>query len=138
MAGARVAVDTSALLALASSRDQYHAKARATLARLQQRGVQFVGHALVMGEVHGHLLRRLAPAEARRIVLGLLRDPAFEWREVGRDLLSRAMAGWMARFADQRFSLTDAVTFEVMREEKLTSAFAYDDDFVVAGFVLEP
>ncbi|HEX4931649.1 MAG TPA: PIN domain-containing protein [Gemmatimonadaceae bacterium] len=133
----RVAVDTSALLALASTRDQYHAEARQALARLQKQRAQFVSHALILGEVHGHLLRRLPHAEARRIVQGLLRDPMFEWREVGRDLLSRATAGWMERFADQRFSLTDAVTFELMREEGIARAFAYDQDFVVAGFALE-
>jgi predicted nucleic acid-binding protein len=133
-----VAVDTSALLALASTRDQYHAQASRTLARLQQRGAQFVSHALVMGELHGHLLRRLSHADARRIVQGLLRDPSFQWREVGRDLLSRAMSGWMERFGDQRFSLTDAVTFEVMREAKIASVFAYDSDFAVAGFAIEP
>lgn len=138
MPGNRVAVDTGALLALASSRDQYHGRARTTLARLQLQGVQFVSHALVMGEVHGHLLRRLSQLEARRVTRGLLRDPSFEWREVGHDLMSRAMSGWMEHFADQRLSLTDAVTFEVMRESKIESAFAYDEHFVIAGFVLEP
>ncbi|MCC6929833.1 MAG: PIN domain-containing protein [Gemmatimonadaceae bacterium] len=138
MPAVRVAVDTGALLALASTRDQYHARARRTLLRLQQQRAHFVSHALVLGEVHGHLLRRLPHAEARRVVLGLLRDPAFEWREVGRDLLSRAMAGWMERFGDQRFSLTDSVSFEVMREEGIASAFAYDQDFITAGFTLEP
>lgn len=133
-----VAVDTSALLALANSRDQYHAQASRTLARLQQRGAQFVSHALVMGELHGHLLRRLSHTDARRIVQGLLRDPSFRWREVGQELLSRALSGWMERYGDQRFSLTDAVTFELMREAKIASAFAYDDYFAVAGFVLEP
>ncbi len=133
----RVAVDTGALLALASTRDQYHERARRSLARLQRAGMRFVGHTLVLGEVHGHLLRRLAPADARRIVAGLLRDPAFEWMEVGHELLGRAISGWMERFADQRFSLTDAVTFEVMREARLTHAFAYDEDFVIAGYVLE-
>jgi len=69
-------------------------------------------------------------------VTGLLHDAAFEWVDVGSDLVSRAMAGWIERFADQRFSLTDAVTFEVMRESRITHAFAFDQDFVTAGFVL--
>ncbi|MCC6774720.1 MAG: hypothetical protein IT360_26325 [Gemmatimonadaceae bacterium] len=134
---ARVAVDTGALLALASPRDQYHLRARSTLARLQRRRVQFVSHSLVMGELHGHLLRRLPHQEARRVIHGLLRDPTFLWCDVGQELFGRALSGWMERFADQRFSLTDAVTFEMMRGEGIASAFGFDQDFIVAGFTLE-
>jgi predicted nucleic acid-binding protein len=47
-----------------------------------------------------------------------------------------AIHSWIARFADQRFSLTDAVTFELMRRERLQDAFAFDDDFRVAGYRL--
>jgi predicted nucleic acid-binding protein len=46
------------------------------------------------------------------------------------------MNRWMLRFADQRFSLTDAVTFELMRTERVTRAFAFDQDFVTAGYSL--
>jgi predicted nucleic acid-binding protein len=38
------------------------------------------------------------------------------------------------RFGDQRFSLTNAVSFEVMRRLRLSRAFAFDHHFVVAGF----
>jgi predicted nucleic acid-binding protein len=124
------------LLALASSRDQYHERARATADRLQADGTRLTGHVLVLGELHGHLLRRIDGATARRVVTGLLHDAAFEWVDVGSDLVARAMAGWIERFSDQRFSLTDAVTFEVMRESRITHAFAFDQDFVTAGFIL--
>lgn len=132
----RAAVDTSALLALASSRDQYHQRASRTLGRLQTAGTRLVGHTLVLGELHGHLIRRLEPADARRLVVGVMRDPVFEWVDAGTELLSRAFSEWIERFTDQRFSLTDAVTFEMMREEQLSHAFAFDQDFVTAGFAL--
>ena len=134
----RVAVDTGALLALASSRDQYHQRARRTLLRLQDAGTRLVGHALVLGELHGHLLRRIEPTEARRLVAGLVHDKAFEWNEVSTDLIGRALTSWIERFSDQRFSLTDALTFELMRSERLTQAFAFDQDFVTAGYELLP
>lgn len=134
----RVVVDTGALLALASSRDQYHARARQTLARLQSAATRLVSHALVLGELHGHLIRRIDPREARRIVVGLLHDPAFVWIEVSPDLVGRAFSGWIERFDDQPFSLTDAVSFEIMRGERIGTAFAYDADFVTAGFALLP
>jgi len=134
----RVVVDTGALLAIASSRDQYHERAKRTLSRLQVAGTRLVSHALVIGELHGHLLRRIEPAAARGLVTGLLHDVAFEWNDVGADLLGRACSTWLDRFADQRFSLTDAVTFELMRAQRLTHAFAFDQDFVTAGFALLP
>jgi predicted nucleic acid-binding protein len=91
---------------------------------------------LVLGELHGHLIRRLEPSAARTLVLGLMHDTSFEWVDAGADIITRAMSAWMERFADQRFSLTDAVTFEMMREERVTHAFAFDQDFVTAGFSL--
>lgn len=131
-----VAVDTGALLALASSRDQYHERALRTLAALQKAGTRMVGHVLVLGELHGHLLRRLDAASARRILGGLTKDPSFQWLDVDVPLIDRATSAWMDRFSDQRVSLTDALTFELMRESKLTHAFAYDQDFETAGFAL--
>ena len=123
-------------MALASSRDQYHQRARATADQLQADGTRLAGHMLILGELHGLLLRRVDGASARRVVNGLLHDAAFEWIDVDSDLVKRAMAGWIERFPDQRFSLTDAVTFEVMRESRITHAFAFDQDFVTAGFTL--
>ena len=40
------------------------------------------------------------------------------------------------RFHDQDFSLTDAVSFELMVREGLSEAFAFDRHFTVAGFQL--
>jgi predicted nucleic acid-binding protein len=132
----RAAVDTGALLALASSRDQYHDRAIAIEQRFRRAGGRWVGTVLVLAELHAHLLRRVDPVTARRVVQALRADPAFEWHDVTLEMVSRALDAWIGRFADQRFSLTDAVTFELMTREKLTRAFAFDADFVTAGFRL--
>lgn len=132
----RAAVDTGALLALASSRDQYHRRAVATEARFRRRGGRWVGSTLVLAELHGHLLRRIEPAPARRAIGALLADPLFEWHDASVDLVETATGRWLTGYADQRFSLTDAVTFELMRRERIASAFAFDQDFVTAGFAL--
>ena len=91
---------------------------------------------MVLGELHGHLLRRVAPGIARRAITALLTDPVFEWHDVSSELLQGAIDQWLTRFADQPFSLTDAVTFELMRRERIVSAFAYNKHFVTAGFDL--
>lgn len=52
--------------------------------------------------------------------------------------LNDAGYDWLDRFHDQPFSLTDAVSFELMRRERVTHAFAFDPHFVTAGFELVP
>jgi predicted nucleic acid-binding protein len=69
-------------------------------------------------------------------VLNLQDDPIHESVEVAADLARDAVLRWLNQFPDQRFSLIDAVSFEVMRRERLTSAFAFDRHFEVAGFEL--
>jgi len=130
----RVLVDTSALLALAHPRDQYHERAVATGRRHLKAGGRFVGTVLVLAELQAHLLFRRGPQDARRIAGALLDDPAYEWVDVPVALVRSATSAWLERFGDQRFTLADAVSFEVMRRQRLTAAFAFDDDFETAGF----
>jgi len=132
----RAAVDTGALLALASSRDQYHRRAVTTAALFRRRGGRWLASTLVLAELHGHLLRRFDPAPARRVIATLLADPLFEWHDATVELVRGATERWLIGYADQRFSLTDAVTFELMRRHRVAQAFAFDRDFVTAGFEL--
>jgi len=129
-------VDTGALVALARRPDQYHRHAVEIARRFLARGGRLVGTALVLAETHNHLLRSAGPERARLAVAALLDDPSYEWLDVDGPLIRAAIATWLERFADQMFSLTDAVSFEVMRRQRLTTAFAFDEDFAVAGFEL--
>lgn len=133
MAG-RVLADTGALLAVAYRRDQNHVRAVDIGHRHLASGGRFVSTMLVLAELHAQVLFRRGPGEARALIAELLDDPVYEWMDVPVTLASTATGDWLERFADQRFTLCDAVSFEVMRREKLTTAFAFDDDFVTAGF----
>jgi predicted nucleic acid-binding protein len=124
------------LLALALPRDQYHDRATKSLAKARESGVTWVGTMLVLAELHGHLLRYLSPTRAREVIHALTIDETFDWIDVTDRLVQAALSSWMTRFSDQSISLTDAVTFEVMRKERLTVAFAFDRHFVVAGYRL--
>jgi predicted nucleic acid-binding protein len=44
----------------------------------------------------------------------------------------------LRRYAEQDFSLVDAVSFAVMRERGIAEAFAFDRHFLIAGFTLVP
>lgn len=124
------------MLALANPRDQNHAEATAIGRRFVAAGGRWMGTALVLGELHGHLLHRRGPDVARAVLSDLLDDPAYEWVDVSGALVRRALADWLLRYRDQSFSLTDAVSFTAMRKARVGSAFAFDTDFVTAGFSL--
>ena len=57
----RAFVDTSTLLALSHTRDQYHPRARAAARRCRAAGGRFVSSTLVLGEFHSHLLYQRGP-----------------------------------------------------------------------------
>jgi predicted nucleic acid-binding protein len=53
---------------------------------------------------------------------------------VDRSLQSAAVEDWLRRFGDQPFTLANAVSFAVMRKEKIRSAFTFDRHLSIAGF----
>lgn len=136
MRAGRAWIDTGALLALASPRDPYHARAVAAVRSRQGPGREWVSSVLVLGEFHRLVLYRAGPAPARAAVARLLADPATRWLEVGAAEVSGATSAWLERFPDQDYSLTDAVSFELMRREGIVEAFAFDRHYLTAGFRL--
>jgi predicted nucleic acid-binding protein len=130
----RALVDTGALLALSHARDQHHERAVAIARRHIDAGGTFVGTTLILSEFYSHLLYQRGAAAARAALQRLLGDPIHEWLEVDADLVETAAHEWLVRYADQPFSVTDAVSFEVMRRKRLTHAFAFDHHFAIAGF----
>lgn len=42
---------------------------------------------------------------------------------------------WLRRHDERPYSYVDAVSFEIMRRERISEALAFDGDFTAAGFV---
>ncbi|MGH7581673.1 MAG: type II toxin-antitoxin system VapC family toxin, partial [Gemmatimonadales bacterium] len=112
----------------------YHARAIATATSHARSRGTWVSSVLVADEFHRLLLYRGGRAAARAAVTRLLADPSMRWLPVSAELVSAAVSAWIDRFHDQDFSLADAVSFELMRREKISEAFAFDRHFVVAGY----
>lgn len=134
MRGGRAWIDTGALVALASPRDQYHSRAVALAKAHAESHGTWVSSVLVLDEFHRLLLHRAGRGPARTAINRLLVDPTMRWLPVTPAIVSAAMSAWIDRFHDQDFSLTDAVGFELMKRERISEAFAFDRHFVEAGY----
>jgi len=133
VARAAVFVDSSAWVALLYRRDQAHERAVRSWNGLRTAGRALVTTNLVLAETHGFLLHRLGSGAA----LAFLEHqrafgPGLVWADP--DLTDAAVERWLRRFRDQTFSLTDAVSFEVMGREGIRESFTFDRHFEIAGF----
>ena len=134
---AELFVDTSAWYALALPKDPAHARLARALRERVAHGVRVVTTNLIVAETHALLLRRVGrgPAEAfARVVRG---SPNLVVASTA-DLEAAALDDWIARFDDQDFSLTDAVSFAVMAERGIREALTQDRHFATAGFAVVP
>ena len=131
-------LDTSGWFAALSPKEAHHQEARATYVSWIERGERLVTTNLVVAEMQILLSRFRGPAEGLRFLDSLYQDPTHEVVFVDRDLERAAVDRWLRRFGEQRLSLADAVSFEVMRMRRLRRALALDAHFEAAGFVLSP
>ena len=127
-------LDASGWFAAMSPRERDHDVAARTYGDAARRGVRLVTTNLVIAEVHA-LVLRWRDAKAGRQFLDLAGDTdthAVTFADA--ELTGAAITRWIRGYADQRFSFADAVSFEVMRRERLLKALTFDDHFRVAGF----
>ena len=130
-------IDTGALIARYSARDQYHQVALSAWQRLASLPWQCYTSNFVLNESFSLLARRTSYAftakRARWLMvsgeLTILR-PAQEDELKALDLFSK--------FADQRVSYTDCISFALMRRHRLSRAFTFDRHFSDAGFETWP
>lgn len=127
----RVYVDTSALIAHLDAADHRHLEATATLDWLRTTA-DLVTSNYVEVEALAVCERRLGRAAAVALLDELLPVLKVVW--VSPETHAVAVAAY--RSGRGRASLVDHVSFAVMRSGRIHDAFAYDDDFVNAGFAL--
>ena len=134
----RVFLDTSGWLAAISERESFHNEALDTYRSVLSAGRGFVTTNLVVAEMYILLLRHRGAAVGIQLLDALAQDPAHEVRYVTRELERQAVDRWIRPYSDQGFSLTDAISFETMRVERIREAFALDQHFRIAGFSTLP
>ncbi len=130
-------VDTSAWYAIAVARSVDHASVTGAFRERLRLGDRLVTTNFVMAETHALVLRRVSADAALRVVR-TVRQPSTLIVTVTPELEDDAIDRWLARFEDQGFSYTDAVSFAVMRDRGIAAALAVDHHFSVAGFRVLP
>jgi predicted nucleic acid-binding protein len=132
-----VFTDTSYLLALEFKSDQNHQVAQKHWQNLQQLSFSLIITSYVFDETVTYINSRERHDRAVQIGEMLLSSPSVEIVHVNEDLF---FEGWtiFQKYHDKRYSLTDCISFVVMRQKHLDTALTFDKHFVQAGFIIEP
>ena len=132
-----VFVDTSAWIAVSDVGDKYHPAARAAYQRLVSDRRPFLTTNLIIAEAYIIIRRTGGYAQAMRLLRSLRGSPRLLKVMSDASLESQA-EDILARFPDQDFSFTDAVSFVVMQQREIKEAFTFDRHFAVMGFQMIP
>lgn len=135
---AEVFIDTGYLLALERRSDENHEVALAHWrARKEERLPGLISTTYVFDEVVTYLNARGLHASAVKVGNRLIESPSVELVHVDGALFHAAFDLFSER-PDKGYSLTDCVSFVLMREREITNAFAFDRHFEQEGFTREP
>lgn len=130
-------VDTGAWVALADRDDRHHQEAASLYPELLRNYGRLVTSDLVVSEVYVILRRALGYSHAMSFLEGVKASPRIQEVFSTEDLEEQAVS-ILKQYADQDFSLTDAVSFALMRSRHISKAFAFDSHFSTAGFAVLP
>jgi predicted nucleic acid-binding protein len=125
-----VFADTIFFVAAANQRDSLHIQARRLSAEFDG---QIVTSQWVLTEVANYFARSKNRDAVTIFIDDLLIDPKVEcisvsatWFEIGWQLYRQR--------TDKEWSLTDCISFEIMRQQSISDAWTWDHHFEQAGF----
>ena len=130
-------LDTGYVIAQAMDDDQHYDDAVRHWQSVSQNQINLVTTSLVLTEAVTFINSRGRHSEAVSVGNMLLTSPSVHMIFVDESLL---MEGWdyFKRHSDKRYSLVDCVSFVVMQKYDIFTAYAFDRDFIQAGFIIEP
>lgn len=132
-----VFVDTGYLLALELANDINHQAALQHWQGVAQALPPLITTTYVFDEVMTFFNSRGFHAKAVQVGSNLLRSRSIQLIHVDEVLFYE---GWtyFQRYQDKAYSLTDCISFVVMQQFGITTAYAFDKHFAQAGFIKEP
>lgn len=130
-------LDTSYLIALEVADDQHHAAASRQWREMGQSLPLLVTTSYVFDEVVTFFNRRKHHAKAVEVGNLLLESPSVKLVHVDEALFREAWR-YFSRHSDKSYSLTDCVSFVLMRRLRMRGARAFDKHFTQAGLEQKP
>ena len=128
-----VFLDTGYVIALAVAQDQHHSRARELAGQIRSEGLHVVTTRAMAVEIGNYLSRPDRRGSAIEHLDAIERSSAAEVIPLTEDLYRRGFALYRER-PDKEWSLTDCISFVVMRERGITDALTADRHFEQAGF----
>ena len=128
-----VFLDSGYLIALEAVDDEHHAAALQHWRSEAGASLPLVTTSYVIGEVATFFNSRGRHAKAVEIGQRLLSSPSVHVVHVDQSLFFRAWR-YFREHSDKTYSLTDCVSFVLMKSLELSSALAFDRHFEQAGF----
>jgi uncharacterized protein len=128
-----VFLDTSYLIALSSSEDNLHDKAKALRERVKSERRRLVITRAVLLEIGNSLAKLRYRQQAVVLLSAFEADANIEIIPLSEDLYRRAFALYQARH-DKEWGLVDCISFVVMQERRINDALTSDEHFRQAGF----
>jgi predicted nucleic acid-binding protein len=126
-------LDTSYLIAVEITDDQYHNAASAHWRSLLESSRRLVTSSYVLVEVVTLLNNRGSHSKAVELGNNLLSSRLFNVVHVNEELFYEAWR-YFQKYKDKRYSLTDCVSFVVMNKLGIVEALTFDKHFAQAGF----
>jgi predicted nucleic acid-binding protein len=130
-------VDTSAWVALADKDDAYHKKAAAVYPSLLKTQRNLITSNFIIAEAYIIILNELGHTPALHFLERIKASPRI-LKIYSNEEIEAEAEGILAKYSDQDFSYTDAVSFVIMKRQKIKRAFCFDKHFVTAGFESVP
>ena len=130
-------VDTSAWIALADKDDVYHKKAAAVYPSLLKTQKNLITSNLIIAEAYIIILNELGHTPSLHFLERIKASPRI-LKIYSNEEIEAEAEGMLAKYSDQDFSYTDAVSFVIMKRQKIKRAFCFNKHFVIPGFVNIP
>jgi predicted nucleic acid-binding protein len=124
-------VDTSALYAVLDADDENHQRAKRAWTDLVEREERLVCNNYVLVETFALVQHRLGMEAVRTLQQDILPVLHVEWVD---ESSHHAGGTAMLTAARRKLSLVDCVSFEVMRQLGIKTAFTFDPHFAEQGF----